>query len=88
MPVKHAAFKALRQNVKARARNSAVKVAMKKMAVEFRKALTANDKAKASDIASRFVKALDKAAQKNIIHANVAARKKSRLAAALRKISG
>ncbi len=83
MPTTSAAAKALRQNVKARARNTAVKNGLKKFAVQLRKAYTAKDLNAAKKITADYIRALDKAAQKRIIHRNTAARKKSRLAARL-----
>lgn len=85
MPVQRAAFKALRQNAKARARNLATKNSLKKLNVKLRKAYTAKQLDQAKSITQEYIKALDKAAQRNIIHRNVAARKKSRLQQQLRK---
>lgn len=87
MPVKPAAYKALRQNIKAHARNLAVKHQLKKLGIDFRKAVTAKDQGKAKEIAAAFAKALDRAAQKKVIHRNLASRKKSRLAAAVKKLA-
>lgn len=84
MPTTTAAAKALRQNIKARARNTAVKNNLKKLSVRLRKAYTAKDVATAKTLTTEFIRALDKAAQKKVIHRNAAARKKSRLLARLR----
>jgi len=46
---------------------------------EVKKALTAGDKAAAEKALSTFYKSIDKAAKQNIVHANTAARYKSRL---------
>ncbi|MEK7538096.1 MAG: 30S ribosomal protein S20 [Patescibacteria group bacterium] len=84
MPTTTAAAKAYRQNLKARARNAIVKHQLKKLQVRLRKALTANQTDQVKTVAQELVRAYDKAAQKKVITRNTAARKKSRLAAALR----
>lgn len=86
MPIKRAAFKALRQNLKARERNLAVKLSLKKMQVQLRKAYAAKNAAEAKTLTAQLVKAFDKAAQKKIVHRNTAARKKSRLVARLKTL--
>ncbi len=85
MPIKRAAFKALRQNIKARERNLAVKLNLKKLQVKLRKAYTAKNLGEAKTITGQLVVAYDKAAQKKIVHRNTAGRKKSRLLARLAK---
>lgn len=85
MPIKRAAFKALRQNLKARDRNLAVKLNLKKLQVKLRKAYAAKNAAEARSLTAQLIKAYDKAAQKNIVHRNTAGRKKSRLLARLAK---
>ncbi len=85
MPIKHAAIKALRQNLKARDRNLAVKLNLKKLQVKLRKAYTAKNAAEAKALTMQLVKAYDKAAQKKVVHRNTASRKKSRLLARLAK---
>lgn len=85
MPTTHAAAKAHRQNVKARARNKVVTDNLKKLQVRLRKALTAKDQAMVVTVVKEFTRALDKAAQKKVVGRNTAARKKSRLAAILRR---
>lgn len=79
MPVTTAAAKALRQNLKARARNSAVKTQLKKLSVQLRKAYTANELDQAKSLTLQLVKGWDKAAQHKVVTRNTAARKKSRL---------
>lgn len=85
MPTTTAAAKAHRQNIKARARNKVVKDGLKKLQVRLRKALTAKNSAEVTAIVKEFTRALDKAAQKKVIPRNTAARKKSRLAATLKR---
>lgn len=87
MPTKSAAAKSLRQNIKARERNRDVKDQIKKMSVRLRKAYTAKDLATAKKVTTELMRALDRAAQKRIIHRNTAGRKKSRLAAQLKAAS-
>ncbi len=85
MPTTTAATKAHRQNIKARARNKTVKDNLKKLQVRLRKALTAKDKTQVTTIVTDYIRALDKAAQKKVIKRNMAARKKSRLSAILKR---
>jgi len=59
-------------------RKSALKTAIRKC----KEAIAKNDPS-AADLYKKATKALDKAAAKNLIHKNTAARKKSRLAKAL-----
>ncbi len=69
-----------RQNVKERARNKVVRTRTKSAVRNFEAAVEAGDKAAAEDAYREATSALDKAAGKNIIHTNAAARRKSRLA--------
>lgn len=85
MPVTTAAAKALRQNIKRRARNSAVKTAIKKMSVQLRKAYTAKNNDQIKSLTMQLVKSWDKAAQHKVTTRNTAARRKSRLMARLHK---
>ena len=85
MPVQRAAHKALRQNRVARARNLQVKLQLKKLSIRLRKAITAKEAAAIKTAGTDFMKALDRAAQKKVVHHNTAARKKSRIAAQVRK---
>ncbi|NLK87626.1 MAG: 30S ribosomal protein S20 [Clostridiaceae bacterium] len=63
-------------------RKSALKTAIKKC----NEAITSNDES-ASAVLNNTVKAIDKAAAKNVLHKNTAARKKSKLAKALNTAS-
>lgn len=85
MPTTAAAAKAHRQNIKARARNTVVKNNLKKLQVRLRKAQTAKKMDEVATIVKEFTRALDKAAQKKVVPRNTAARKKSRLAALLKR---
>lgn len=85
MPTTTAAAKAHRQNIKARARNKEVKDNLKKLQVRLRKALAVKDQKLVATIVKDFTRALDKAAQKKVVGRNTASRKKSRLAAILKR---
>lgn len=79
MPNIKAAIKWVRQSEKRRVRNLSTKTRLKTL---YKKALAAaGDASFAHTVESAF----DKAANKGIIHPNKAARKKARLARALRK---
>ncbi len=80
MPHTESAKKALRQNIKRRERNKAVKKGVRTQVKKFSTSLTGGtpEQRQADFIAA--VKSIDKAAAKGVIHANAAARKKSQLA--------
>jgi small subunit ribosomal protein S20 len=69
-----------RQNLKARERNKAVRTRTRSTVRRFEEAVAAGDKEAATAAYRDASAALDKAAGKNVIHANAAARRKSRLA--------
>lgn len=77
MPNIKAAEKWVRQTEKRTKRNLDVKTRLKTI---YKKAVSANDAAVTTSVEAQF----DKAAQKGIIHPNKAARKKSRMAKAIR----
>ena len=79
MPIKQAAFKALRQSRKSRERNLKIKNNLRHLLKEFRKSLEVKDKNKAQESVKKLIVALDKAAQKKVIKKNKASRLKSRL---------
>ncbi|MEY2634351.1 MAG: hypothetical protein RIS75_291 [Actinomycetota bacterium] len=66
-----------KQNETARLRNKAVKSAVKTAVRKAREAIAAGDKAAAAAAAMDAGKALDKAAQKGVLHKNQAANRKS-----------
>ena len=84
MPRIESAKKAMRQGrarqIRNRAQSSALRTAVKRV----RAATTAEQAAAAYRVAARL---LDRAARKNLIHHNNAARHKSRLAAVVRKLA-
>jgi len=86
MPIKQAAFKALRQAKKRTLRNLKVKIGIEKLLKSARKSAVAKKAKEAEELAKKAIKAIDKAAQKKILKKNTAARMKSRLLAFVKKI--
>jgi len=68
-----------RQNEKHRLRNRVFRGAARKAVLKARVAIQAGEPAESREAVLTAVKALDKAAEKGIIHKNNAARRKSRL---------
>mgnify|MGYP001616278493 FL=1 len=87
MPIKPSAIKELRKTKKRTTHNKMVKENIKIAIKKVVKALNAKDSAGAQAAVIAAVKLLDKAASKDIIHANKAGRKKSRLLATVKKAS-
>ncbi|MBI4414786.1 MAG: 30S ribosomal protein S20 [Candidatus Kerfeldbacteria bacterium] len=79
MPIKQAAYKALRQTKKHTIRNRAVKAKLHVLTKSALKSINAKEVENAKKQVQAAVKALDKAAQHGILKKNTAARKKSRL---------
>ncbi|MBI4099563.1 30S ribosomal protein S20 [Candidatus Microgenomates bacterium] len=77
MPILKSAIKKLRQSTKKRERNLAAKSALKNLLDAFKKKPTPG-------VFSKLTSALDRAAKKNLIHRNKAARLKSRLSRLLK----
>ena len=77
-----ASKKDLRQGARKRARTQSAKSALKTFVKKVRTAATAQDAAPVADALKAAVSALDKAAERKIIHKNQAARRKSRIAKA------
>ena len=78
MPKQRSALKRLRQSRERRLRNSAVKSRARTAVVRARRALAEGQEA-APELVQQAVRQLDQAASKGVIHANNAARRKSRL---------
>lgn len=78
MPNLKSAKKELRKSKKRNAFNTKIEDDLKKLIKNSRKAIEAKD-AKAKELVTKTLKALDKAAQKGIIKKNNRNRKKSRL---------
>lgn len=87
MPIKKSAIKELRKTKKRTTHNKMVKENIKIAIKKVVKALNAKDAAGTQAAVIAAVKLLDKAASKDIIHANKAGRKKSRLLATVKKAS-
>lgn len=87
MPIKDNAKKYMKVTAKKTDRNKVVKGVFKQAIKATREAVAAGDLKKAGEMFSRAQKALDKAAEKNIMKKNTAARKKSRLNALVKKAS-
>lgn len=81
------AIKRVRQEAKRRARNRAVKTRMRTFVKRAQLAIEAGDMAQASEAVRAAVREIDKAAQKGVIHANQAARRKSRLMQRYNKVA-
>ena len=79
------AKKDLRRSAKRRVRNTQVKSALKTYVKKVRTTANGGDVEAAKTALTAAVKALDKAAQKGVIHKNQAARRKSRIAKAANK---
>lgn len=80
MPIKKAAFKALKQTKKRTAFNNKVRSNLDYLKRKFSKALAGKNKQASQELYAKLSKALDKASQKKIIKKNTASRMKSRLA--------
>ena len=79
MPRKKAAIKRLRADKKRRLRNTSVLSELKTRTKKFESLSNSKNKEQTTHALRDLVRRLDKAASKGIIHANKAARKKSRL---------
>jgi len=69
-----------RQNVKQREQNRAQRSRLRTAVKNLRQAVASSDAAKANEMLPGTLAIIDKTAQKKVIHANTAARTKSRLA--------
>src|SRR5437763_16897461 len=88
MPTTKSAKKRLRQSLERRAKNRAVKSAVKTQIRKVRQAVAAGDVAKAETELRLAAKKLDRAGNKRVIHPNAAARTKSQLAHLIRGAKG
>ncbi|NUM25938.1 MAG: 30S ribosomal protein S20 [Candidatus Buchananbacteria bacterium] len=87
MPVKKAAFKALRQSKRKANINLKVKSDIIALTRRINKAILAKDEAKAKDWLKQLIKKVDKATQNKVMKKNTAGRKKSRLTKAVNALS-
>jgi len=85
MPHSKSAKKRHKKNVARRTVNRAVKSTLKTHVSRVRDAVAKNDLAKADQEARLIAEKLDRAAAKNVIHKNAAARTKSRLSQLIKK---
>ena len=81
MPTSLSAKKRLRQNVVRRARNRSIKSAVRSQVRRVREAIAAGDVELSETEFRSAARQLDRAAARNVIHDNAAARTKSRLSA-------
>ena len=82
------AKKRVRQNAKHRARNRWRKSRIKDQVKDFLRAVHDGDKDRATEAYRQTTKTLDKIAATGTIHKNTAARRKSRLAKRLNRLTG
>lgn len=88
MPNSANAKKRLRQSEVRKARNHAIKSTLRTQVKKVRTAIAGGDVATSETEFKAAVKKLDKAAARGILHANAAARTKSRLSKAIKGIKG
>ena len=86
MPITKSAKKEFRKSRRRYVRNLNVKRNIKKLISEIKKLSKEKKEKQAREVFVKFQKAIDKAAQRNVIHKNKAARLKSRLLKRIRKI--
>ena len=87
MATHFSALKRARQTEKRTARNRANTSKLRSLLRGFRESLASSDRKAAEARFRETVSAIDKAIQKGVLHANTAARYKSRLSARLSKIA-
>jgi len=86
MPNTPSAKKRLRQSVNRRAKNRATKTQIRNLTRTIRESVAAKDVAKSEEAFGTLVKKIDRATSKKVLHANAAARTKSRLTKAIKSI--
>ena len=85
MPNSISAKKSHRQSLKRRARNRGQRSALRTSVKRVREAVASGETEQAASLLTAATRKLDQAAAKNLIHANKAARTKSRLAKLVNK---
>lgn len=80
MPNLNSAKKALRQSIKRSAHNSAYRKRVKSIFKEMNSLINTGKHEDAAHLLPSFYKAVDKAAKRNLLHENTAARKKALMA--------
>ena len=88
MPNSISAKKSLRQSLKRRARNRGQRSALRTSVKRVREAVASGETEQAASLLTAATRKLDQAAAKNLIHANKAARTKSRLAKLVNNAGG
>ena len=88
MPNSAGAKKRLRQNKVRNLRNRATKSRVRGLVKQVRTAIASGDVEASTQALQVATKKLDQAAAKNVIHANKAARTKSRLSKAIKALKG
>jgi small subunit ribosomal protein S20 len=88
MPNTASAKKRMRQDAVRRLRNRSTKSAIRTQLRKVREAIAAKDYEMSQSEFRALVKKLDRAASRNVIHANAAARTKSRVSAAIKALKG
>lgn len=86
MPITKGAQKAHRASLKKRTYNTRRKNVMNDTVKKMRKLIAGGKAAEAEKMMPETAKAIDKAAKRGVIKGNTAARKKSRLVAAIKKV--
>lgn len=86
MPIKKAAKKYVRVTERKTEKNRKLKGAYRSAMKYTREAIAKADNAVATEYLKKSMKALDKAVEKNVMHKNTAARKKSRLNKAVKAL--
>ncbi len=87
MPILKSAKKQLRQNATRRLRNDHFRDLFREARVGFERLIAGNQAKEATESFPKLQKIIDTLAKKNLIHKNNAARKKSRFAGMLAKLS-
>jgi small subunit ribosomal protein S20 len=88
MPNTASAKKRMRQDAVRRSRNRSTKSSLRTQLRKVREAITAKDIETSQTEFRVLGKKLDRAAARKVIHANAAARTKSRLSAAIKALTG
>ncbi|HEX7065204.1 MAG TPA: 30S ribosomal protein S20 [Bacillales bacterium] len=87
MPVIKSAIKRVRTNEKGRAHNVAIKTEMRAAVKDLEAKIEENNVEEAKQAYANAARKLDKAARKNVIHENKAARFKSRFSKKIKELS-
>ena len=87
MPIKHAALRQIRKDRKRHSRNQAVRSELKTLTKQLVQLLQAQQLDEARSVIRLVAKKYDRAASAHVIHANTAARYKSRLMRRINRIA-